>query len=111
MSWVGVREVVEYFPAVGGSPPTNMHALTNMWHMLFETATMTMDGDDDADADYGHDGDGGDDNADINDDVEDWLGLLENEMRVTLDNLLRMECMSESEKEKFLAAIFERHFG
>ena len=71
MSWVGVREVVEYFPAVGGSPPTNMHALTNMWHMLFETATMTMDGDDDADADYGHDGDGGDDSADINDDVED----------------------------------------
>lgn len=25
----------------------------------------------------------------INDDVEDWLGLLENEMRVTLDNLLK----------------------
>ena len=42
-----------------------------MWHMLFETATMTMVGDYDADADYGHDGDGGDDNADNNDDVED----------------------------------------
>ena len=25
----------------------------------------------------------------INDDVEDWLGLLENEMRVTLDCLLK----------------------
>ena len=25
----------------------------------------------------------------INDDVEDWLGLLENEMRVTLGNLLK----------------------
>ena len=59
------------FQLSGGAPPTNMHALTNMWHMLFETATTTMAGDYDADADCGHDGDGGDDNADNNDDVED----------------------------------------